>query len=114
MKENERKRELSEQASLKPTFIKIKNFITKSSLGYYIIPNSIQFTKICKSNTITGGESGKKHKNKSKSRMWQTISQGLQKLVAPAKFPRGCEFANLARFATASFFTSAFSFFHAL
>ena len=77
MKENERKRELLEQASLKPTSIKIKNFFTKSSLGYYIPPNSIQFTKIYKSNTITGGESGKNTKRN-------------QKVKCSRQFYRGC------------------------
>ena len=74
-RENERKRELPEHASLKPTFIKIKNSVTMSSLGYYITPDSIQFTKICKSNTITGGESGKKH----------------QKVECGRQFCKGCK-----------------------
>ena len=73
MKENERKRELLEQASIKPTSIKIKTF-----LRYYIPPNSIHFTKIYKSNTITGGESGKNIKRN------QNVKYGKQ-------FRRGCE-----------------------
>ena len=56
--------------------LKSKNCVTKSTLGYYIPPNSIPFTKIYKSNTITGGESGKNTKrNQKKSNVADNLAR---------------------------------------
>ena len=68
---------------------------TKSSLGYYIPTNSIQFTKRYKIKHYYIGRNGKNAKS-SKSQMSQTFLQGLRNFARVAKICKPCEFGKVA------------------
>ena len=84
MREIERKRELLEQVSPKTTLINEQKLSTKSSLGYYIPPNSMQFTKIYKSNTITCYYMGRNKKELKKSNVEDNFA-GVAKFCSPCE-----------------------------